>query len=67
MIDVYNPYFSVRAQLSIPMSALSLLIAVTALICRYKSHLTAALIFVGGLLLAFFWLLNRWVASPSPD
>lgn len=62
LIDVYNPYFSVRAQLSRPMSALSLLIAVSALICRYKSRLAAALIFVGGLLLAFFWLLNRWVA-----
>lgn len=62
MIDVYNPYFSVRAQLSRPKSALSLLIAVSALICRYKSHLTAALTFVRGLLLAFFWLLSRWVA-----
>jgi len=44
------------------MSALSLLIAVSALVCRYKSRLTAALIFIGGLVLAFFWLPNRWVA-----
>ena len=63
LIRVYDPYFSVRrVQLSRPMSALSLLIAVSALVCRYKSRLTAALIFIGGLVLAFFWLLNRWVA-----
>jgi len=62
LIDVYYPYFSFRLHLSRTMSALSLLIAVSALVCRYKSRLTAALIFIGGLVLAFFWLLNRWVA-----
>jgi PilZ domain-containing protein len=36
--------------------------AVSALVCRYKSRLTTALIFIVGLVLAFFWLLNRWVA-----
>ncbi|SRR6266481_2475447 len=58
----YYPYLSFRLHLSRTMSALSLLIAVSALVCRYKSRLTAALIFIGGLVLAFFWLLNRWVA-----
>jgi glucose-6-phosphate-specific signal transduction histidine kinase len=62
LIDVYYPYFSFRLRLSRAMSALSLLVAVSALVCRYKSRLTAALIFIGGLVLAFFWLLNRWVA-----
>src|SRR6267154_2735166 len=62
LIDVYYPYFSLRLHLSRTMSALSLLIAVSALVCRYKSRLTAALIFIGGLILALFWLLNRWVA-----
>jgi len=62
LIDVYYPYFSFRLHLSRTMSALSVLIAVSALVCRYKSRLTAALIFIGGLVLAFFWLLNRWVA-----
>ena len=61
LIDLSDPYFSFRARLSRPMSALSLLVAVSALVCRYKSRLATALIFIGGLLLAFFWLLNRWV------
>jgi hypothetical protein len=61
MIDLYYPYFSLRG-LSKAMSALSLLVAVSALLCRYKSRVTAALIFIGGLVLAFIWLLNRWVA-----
>jgi hypothetical protein len=60
LIDVYYPYFSFH--LSKAMSALSVLVAVSALVCRYKSRLTAALIFIGGLVLAFFWLLNRFVA-----
>jgi hypothetical protein len=62
LVDVFYPYFSFRLRLSRTMSALSLLVAVSALVCRYKSRLAAALIFIGGLVLAFFWLLNRWVA-----
>jgi hypothetical protein len=62
LIDVCYPDFSVRVRLSRPMSALSLLVALSALVCRYKSRLATALMFIGGLLLAFFWLLNRWVA-----
>jgi hypothetical protein len=62
LIDLSYSDFSVRFRLSRPMSALSLLVAVSALVCRYKSRLTATLIFLGGLVLAFFWLLNRWVA-----
>ena len=59
LIKVYDPYFSVRrVQLSRPMSALSLLVAVSALVCRYKSRLTSALIVIGGLVLAFFWLMT---------
>lgn len=61
MIDVYQPYLSFHLGLSNTMSALSLLIAIAAVVCRYKSRLTMALIFVGGLALAFFWRLNRWV------
>jgi hypothetical protein len=60
LIDLCYPWLSFR--LSKTMSALSLLVAVSALVCRYKSRLGAALIFVGGLVLAFLWLLNRWVA-----
>jgi hypothetical protein len=56
LIKVYDPYFSVRrVQLSRPMSTLSLLVA---LVCRYKSRLTSALIVIGGLALAFFWLMT---------
>ena len=62
LIDVFHSEFSFRFRLSRPMSALSILVAVSALVCRYKSRLAAALIFIGGLVLAFFWLLNHWVA-----
>jgi hypothetical protein len=62
LIELCYPDFSVRARLLRPMAALSLLVAVSALVCRYKSRLATALIFIGGLLLAFFWLLNPWVA-----
>jgi hypothetical protein len=62
LIDIYRPYFSLRFHLSRTMSALSLLVAVSGLVCRYKSRLAAALIFIGGLVLAFLWLVNRWVA-----
>jgi hypothetical protein len=60
-IDLYFQYVS-SSRLSILMSVLSLLVAVSALVCPYKSRSTAALIFIGGLVLAFFWLLNRVVA-----
>jgi len=62
LIDLYYPYFSFRLRLSRAMSALSLLVAIAALVCRYKSRLTAALIFMGGLILAVFCLINRWVS-----
>jgi hypothetical protein len=59
LIKVYDPYFSVRrVQLSRPMSTLSLLVAVSALVCRYKSRLTSALIVIGGQVLVFFWLMT---------
>lgn len=61
LVDIRYPYFSLRG-LSKTISALSLLVAISALLCRYKSRMTAALIFTGGLVLAFFWLLNRWIA-----
>jgi hypothetical protein len=41
------------------MSALSLAVATCGVVCRYKSRLSAALIFIGGLVLAFLWLVNR--------
>ena len=62
LIDLSYSDFSLRFRLSRPMSALSVLVAMSGLVCRYKSRLTAALIFIGGLVLAFFWLLNHWVA-----
>lgn len=62
LIDLYYPYFSFRLRLSRTMSALSLLAAIAALVCRYKSRLTAPLVFMGGLVLAMFWLINRWVS-----
>jgi len=61
MIDVYQPYLSFRLRLSNTMSVLSLLVAVAAIICRYKSRLTIAFMFTGGLVLALFWRLNRWL------
>ena len=62
LIDVHYPYLSFRLRLSRTMSAVSLLVALSALVCRYKSRLTAALVFMGGLVLAMFWLINRWVS-----
>src|SRR5260370_4250450 len=61
VIDIRYPWLSFRPSLSMTMSALSLLVAVCALVCRYKSRLTAALIFIGSLVLALLWILNRWV------
>ena len=61
LVDAYYPYFSVRG-LSKTMAAVSLIVPVSAVVCRYRSRLTAGLIFTGGLVLAFFWLLNRFVA-----
>lgn len=66
LIDIWYPYFSLRG-LSRIMSVLSLLVALSVPFCRYKSRVAAPLFFVGGLVLAFFWLLNRWVALPAPD
>jgi hypothetical protein len=60
LIDLCYPWLSFR--LSKTMSALSLLVALSALLCRYKSRLGAGLIFVGGLILAFLWRLNHWMA-----
>lgn len=56
-VQFYYPYTS--PLLSRAMSTFSLIVAVCGLICRYKSRLAAVLIFIGGLVLAFFWLLNR--------
>ena len=58
--DLYFQYVS-SPRLSVTMSALSLLGAASGVACRYKSRVTAALIVAGGLVLAFFWLLNRIV------
>ena len=49
-------YFSLVPRLSPVMSALSLVVALAPFVCRYKSRLTAGLIFSGGLALAFLWL-----------
>jgi hypothetical protein len=41
------------------MSLTGLLVAACGFLCRYKSRLAAGLIVVGGLLLAYFWLISR--------
>ena len=41
------------------MSLAGLLVAACGFLCRYESRFAAALIVVGGLLLAFFWLISR--------
>jgi hypothetical protein len=41
------------------MSLAGLLVAACGFLCRYRSRFAAALIVVGGLLLAFFWLMSR--------
>jgi hypothetical protein len=41
------------------MSLVGLLVAACGFICRYRSRFAAALIVVGGLLLAFFWLMSQ--------
>ena len=62
LTDIYSPYVSLTLSKSKTMSALSLLVALSALLCRYRSRLAATLIFCGGVVLAILWLLNRWVA-----
>lgn len=49
-------YFSLVPRLSRVISALSLVVALASFVCRYKSRLTAGLIFIGGFALAFLWL-----------
>jgi hypothetical protein len=41
------------------MSLAGLLVAACGFLCRYRSRFAAALIVVGGLLLAYFWLISR--------
>lgn len=41
------------------MSVLALLVAVCGFLCRYKSRFAAVLVVVGGLSLAFIWLISR--------
>ena len=41
------------------MSLTGLLVAACGFLCRYKSRFAARLIVVGGLLLAYFWLISR--------
>jgi membrane-bound ClpP family serine protease len=49
-------------QLPVMLAVVSLVLAFSALACRYKSRLAAALFFIGGLALAFLWLTIRLVA-----
>jgi hypothetical protein len=46
-------------RLCVAMSLAGLLVAVCGFLCRYKSRFAAALIVVGGLLLAYFWLISH--------
>jgi len=41
------------------MSLAGLVVAACGVLCQYKSRLAAGLIVVGGLLLAFFWLISQ--------
>ncbi len=41
------------------MAAISLVVAFSGFVCRYKSVLAAALVFLSGGLLAILWLLSR--------
>lgn len=61
LIDLWRPYFSFRG-FSLPMTVLALLVPVCAFVCGFRSRVAATLIFVAGLLLAFFWYVNRFVA-----
>jgi len=49
------------------MSLAGLLVAVCGFLCRYKSRLAAALIVVGGVLLAYFWLIVEMKGSGFPS
>jgi hypothetical protein len=46
-------------RLCVALSLAGLLVAVCGLLCRYKSRFAAALIVVGGLWLAVFWLISQ--------
>jgi hypothetical protein len=46
-------------RLCVALSLAGLLVAVCGFLCRYRSRFAAALIVVGGLLLAVFWLLGQ--------
>ena len=53
------PYsFIALHELSRTMSALSLLFVLPAFFCRYKSRVAAGLMLVGGIVLAYFWLIT---------
>jgi hypothetical protein len=58
-LPVNLEYPLVAYNLSKTMWVLSLPIPVFALVCRYKSRVSTALIFVGGLLVSFLWLVGR--------
>jgi hypothetical protein len=62
LVDVFHPFLFLALSLSRPMSALALLVALSTFFFRFKSRLSTALMFIGALVLALFWLLNRWVA-----
>lgn len=59
--DLYFQYVW-ATRVFVPTCILSLSLAGSALVCRYKSSLAMALIFIGGLLLALLWFVNRIVA-----
>lgn len=44
------------------MAVMSAVIAACGVLCRYRSRFAAALVVLGGLVLAFLWLLNRIIA-----
>jgi len=57
--DGYPSYWNLLAN---AMAALSFLVAVGSFFGGYKSRLSTALIFTGGLILTYLWLINRIVA-----
>jgi hypothetical protein len=62
-LTVYLRCTSISTELlSKTMSVTGLLVAPCGFLCRYKSRFAAVLIVFGGMVLAFFWMLNRVIA-----
>jgi hypothetical protein len=61
-LHLYLPHTTSSLWLSRGMAAISMIIAACGILSGYKSRVAAAFVVVGGMLLAFLWILNRLVA-----